>query len=157
MSDSQEDRLATIIDYLKQQSAVLSTLDRRMGSLDTDVKIISEAMKSIMQRQSELERDSITRLGHYSEAVHTLTTRVFAVERTEQIAAAASASAAASAAAAAVGPSHPMFDLNTLAAAQECVEFEIKKGNGAKKKLHLFITDDLESLCDGEDDAKEKT
>ena len=152
MSDSQEDRLATIIDYLKQQSAVLSTLDRRMGSLDTDVKIISEAMKSIMQRQSELERDSITRLGHYSEAVHTLTTRIFAVERTEQIAAAASAAAAA-----AVGPSHPMFDLNTLAAAQECVEFEIKKGNGAKKKLHLFITDDLESLCDGEDDAKEKT
>jgi len=154
MSDSQEDRLATIIDYLKQQSAVLSTLDRRMGSLDTDVKIISEAMKSIMQRQSELERDSITRLGHYSEAVHTLTTRIFAVERTEQIAAAASAAASA---AAAVGPSHPMFDLNTLAAAQECVEFEIKKGNGAKKKLHLFITDDLESLCDGEDDAKEKT
>jgi len=82
MSESTDrDRLEVIIDYLKQNSAALSTLDRRMDSLGTDVKIVCESMKSVVERQAELERDSANRMGHCSEIMDALKGRLSALER----------------------------------------------------------------------------
>ena len=75
------DRLEVIIDYLKQNSAALSTLDRRMDSLSTDVKVVCESMKSVTERQAEIERDSASRRTHCSEIMDALKNRLSAMER----------------------------------------------------------------------------
>lgn len=76
-----QDRLEVIIDYLKQQNTALSTLDRRMDSLSIDVRVACESMKSVMERQAELERDGRNRHGHCAEVMDAMKTRIVALEQ----------------------------------------------------------------------------
>lgn len=77
---SDKDRLETIIDYLKQNGAALSTLDRRMDALNTDMRIVCESMKSVVERQAELEHGSANRRDNCAEVMDSLKERLTALE-----------------------------------------------------------------------------
>lgn len=77
----EEDRLAVIISYLKQQGAALATIDRRMESLGADIKMIGDSVRDISRRQSELESSSAGRQSSCREVMDGLATRIFALEQ----------------------------------------------------------------------------
>jgi DNA repair ATPase RecN len=66
MSDTDEKQNATdekldaILEYLKKQGAALTTIGRRLDTIDAEMKMISEAQRRIGKRQSSLE-------DHYAE------------------------------------------------------------------------------------------
>ena len=76
-----QDKLEIIIGYLQQQRTALATLDLRMDSLSIDLKVACDSMRSVVERQTVMERDSNNRSANCYAVMNAMGNRIAALEQ----------------------------------------------------------------------------
>lgn len=79
--ETEQDKLEIIIDYLKKQGAALAILDRRLDAFSIDLKVACESIRSVVERQSIMERDSATRSANCYRVMSSMCSRIAALEQ----------------------------------------------------------------------------
>lgn len=123
-----QDKLEIIIGYLQKQGTALATLDRRMDSLSTDLKVACDSIRSVVERQAITERDSNNRSANCYGVMDAMGNRIAALEHM-------------------LTPIPHPFDPRSLEESSDSADSTHHDGNGSDKQKQnfLFIVDEDEN------------